>query len=101
MPDLVAASRPALILPRRRLLAAGTGAAALWLTGGLGLRAVRADPMTQKWICVAADCPGHIYDPQLGDPLQGIPPGTPFEDLPSDWFCPACGAAKIEFLPYG
>ena len=25
--------------------------------------------------------------------------GTPFEDLPMDWVCPVCGAAKSEFDP--
>ena len=26
-----------------------------------------------------------------------IPPGTPFEQLPDDWTCPDCGAAKSDF----
>ena len=33
---------------------------------------------------------GYIYDPQLGDPDNGIEPGTAFEDLPEDWVCPLC-----------
>jgi flavin reductase (DIM6/NTAB) family NADH-FMN oxidoreductase RutF/rubredoxin len=40
---------------------------------------------------------GYIYDPELGDPESGIKPGTPFEQLPEDWVCPVCGAAKSEF----
>ena len=40
---------------------------------------------------------GYIYDPELGDPDGGIAPGTPFEDIPDDWVCPVCGAAKSEF----
>jgi flavin reductase (DIM6/NTAB) family NADH-FMN oxidoreductase RutF/rubredoxin len=40
---------------------------------------------------------GHVYDPALGDPDSGVPPGTPFEKLPDDWVCPVCGAAKSEF----
>jgi flavin reductase (DIM6/NTAB) family NADH-FMN oxidoreductase RutF/rubredoxin len=40
---------------------------------------------------------GYIYDPELGDPDSGIKPGTPFEQLPEDWVCPVCGAAKSEF----
>jgi rubredoxin len=27
---------------------------------------------------------GHIYDPEEGDPDNGIDPGTRFEDLPED-----------------
>jgi rubredoxin len=40
---------------------------------------------------------GYIYDPAEGDPDNGVKPGTPFENLPDDWFCPMCGAAKSEF----
>lgn len=45
-------------------------------------------PRYQCQIC------GHIYDPSIGDPPSNIPPGTAFEDLPEDWVCPDCGAAK-------
>jgi flavin reductase (DIM6/NTAB) family NADH-FMN oxidoreductase RutF/rubredoxin len=40
---------------------------------------------------------GYIYDPELGDPDGGIEPGTPFAEIPDDWVCPICGAAKSEF----
>lgn len=40
---------------------------------------------------------GYIYDPELGDPDNDIAPGTPFENLPNNWVCPVCGAAKSEF----
>jgi rubredoxin/flavin reductase (DIM6/NTAB) family NADH-FMN oxidoreductase RutF len=40
-----------------------------------------------------------IYDPAIGDPEHGIAPGTPFEDIPDDWVCPVCGAAKSQFKP--
>jgi rubredoxin len=32
----------------------------------------------------------YIYDPAKGDPRHGIPPGTPFEELPEKWKCPEC-----------
>jgi rubredoxin len=35
----------------------------------------------------------------VGDPDGGIEPGTAFEDIPDDWVCPVCGAAKSEFVP--
>jgi rubredoxin len=41
----------------------------------------------------------HIYDPAVGDPESGIPPGTPFEKLPESWGCPECGAMKEDFEP--
>lgn len=40
---------------------------------------------------------GYVYDPALGEPNSGIPPGTPFEKLPDDWVCPVCGATKDQF----
>ncbi len=47
-----------------------------------------------KWQCLA--CP-YIYDPVKGDPENGVPPGTPFEELPDDWVCPECGVTKEQF----
>ncbi|MBK1630763.1 rubredoxin [Thiohalocapsa halophila] len=40
----------------------------------------------------------HVYDPAEGDELGQVPPGTPFSDLPADWRCPQCDAAKELFL---
>ncbi len=42
---------------------------------------------------------GYVYDPEDGDPENGVMPGTPFEDLPDDWVCPICGADKSAFEP--
>ncbi len=47
-----------------------------------------------KYVCSVC---GYIYNPAEGDPDGSIPPGTPFEDLPSDWTCPVCGASKSQF----
>lgn len=57
----------------------------------------RGIKMAQKWICTLC---GYIYDPAEGDPDGGIAPGTAFEDIPEDWVCPECGAAKEDFEPY-
>jgi rubredoxin len=40
---------------------------------------------------------GYIYDPEQGEPAEGIAPGTPFADLPDDYLCPVCGVGKDEF----
>jgi flavin reductase (DIM6/NTAB) family NADH-FMN oxidoreductase RutF/rubredoxin len=40
---------------------------------------------------------GYIYDPEAGDPNNGVPAGTSFEDVPDTWLCPICGAPKSEF----
>ncbi len=50
----------------------------------------------KKYECVVC---GYIYDPEEGDPDNGIEPGTAFEDLPDDWECPDCGASKDDFEP--
>ena len=48
----------------------------------------------EKWQCKVC---GYIYDPAEGDPENNVPPGTPFEKIPEDWVCPACGAPKDMF----
>ena len=49
----------------------------------------------QKYVCEPC---GYVYDPEVGDPDNGIAPGTAFEDLPDDWVCPVCGVGKEEFV---
>ncbi|MCQ2323132.1 MAG: rubredoxin [Bacteroidales bacterium] len=48
----------------------------------------------EKYVCNVC---GYVYDPQIGDPDNGIAPGTPFEKLPEDWSCPHCGVGKDQF----
>ena len=46
------------------------------------------------------ECPcGYVYDPALGDPENGVAPGTAWEDVPEDWVCPTCGLGKDAFYP--
>jgi rubredoxin len=40
---------------------------------------------------------GYVFDPEKGDPDGGIGPGTSFEQIPDNWVCPVCGAAKDMF----
>ena len=40
---------------------------------------------------------GHEYDEALGDPAEGIAPGTRWEDIPETWTCPDCGVTKADF----
>ena len=48
----------------------------------------------EKRIC---DVCGYIYDPEEGDPTQGVAPGTPFDELPDEWVCPLCHLGKEVF----
>jgi len=50
----------------------------------------------KKYKCLMC---GYIYDPAIGDADNGVEADTAFEDLPDDWVCPDCGAAKDEFEP--
>jgi len=50
----------------------------------------------KKYRCMACE---YEYDPAQGDPDNGIPPGTPFEQLPDDWVCPMCGVSREVFEP--
>ena len=43
---------------------------------------------------------GYIYNPEAGDPVGGIPPGTQFSDLPDDWVHPECGVGKDQFIKF-
>ena len=40
-----------------------------------------------------------VDQPAEGDPDSGVAPGTAFSNLPSDWHCPDCGAARADFEP--
>ena len=85
---------------RRDLLASLLGGAALtWLTPSTVARA--SDPARQRYICLEPDCSPYVYDPAQGDPSQGIPAGTSFDDLPDDWVCPHCQGPKSSFVPFG
>ncbi len=48
----------------------------------------------KKYECMMC---GYIYDESLGDPDEGIAPGTAWDDIPEDWYCPVCGASKEDF----
>jgi rubredoxin-NAD+ reductase len=53
------------------------------------------DISPRQWICKVC---GWVYDEAAGDPDSGIAPGTPFEAIPADWFCPDCGVKKEDFV---
>ncbi|NIO17528.1 MAG: rubredoxin [Deltaproteobacteria bacterium] len=48
----------------------------------------------EKYRCILCT---YVYDPEEGDPDNGVPAGTAFEDIPAAWVCPLCGATKDEF----
>lgn len=50
--------------------------------------------MMKKYVC---DVCGYVYDPEVGDPDNGIAPGTPWEEVDPDYVCPLCGVGKDNF----
>jgi rubredoxin len=56
------------------------------VTGQKSAASKKGTPMRYKCrIC------GYVYSPLRGEPHNGIPAGTPFEDLPETYVCPVCG----------
>ncbi|MDR0196951.1 MAG: rubredoxin [Oscillospiraceae bacterium] len=49
--------------------------------------------MSVKYVCVC----GFVYDETVGEPDNGIPAGTKWEDVSADYVCPICGAGKDGF----
>lgn len=43
---------------------------------------------------------GYVYEPAKGDGKK-VPSGTAFEDLPTTWRCPVCGARSSQFSNIG
>lgn len=48
----------------------------------------------KKYVCNVC---GWVYEEALGDPDNGIAPGTKFDELPDDFVCPLCGVGKDDF----
>lgn len=47
-----------------------------------------------KYVCTVC---GYVYDEAVGDPDNGIAPGTAWEDIADDFVCPVCGVGKDMF----
>ena len=40
----------------------------------------------------------YVYDPEQGDDVWQVEPGTPFSQLPDYWSCPECDSDKHGFM---
>lgn len=49
----------------------------------------------QKYVCEPC---GYVYDPEVGDPDNGIAPGTAFEDIPEDGYVQSAVWEKEVFV---
>jgi rubredoxin len=50
---------------------------------------MNGERIMSKYTCSVC---GYVYDPDKGDPDNGVAAGTAFEDIPEGWVCPLCGA---------
>ncbi|MDC4250681.1 rubredoxin [Clostridium perfringens] len=48
----------------------------------------------EKFVC---DVCGYVYDPTVGDPNNGVDPGTEFKNISDTWVCPLCKLDKSHF----
>jgi rubredoxin len=57
-----------------------------------------ANPDTHRFECKSC---GYVYEPDKGDPKQGVAEGTPFSQLAQSWRCPVCSANQNQFSDIG
>ena len=48
----------------------------------------------ENYVCTLC---GFVYEPKNGDPDNGVPAGTAWEDVADDYVCPLCGVDKTMF----
>jgi len=66
----------------------------VWYSGGITGFPSKECVAMEKYVCNVC---GYVYDPEKGDPDNGVAPGTAFADLPDGWTCPDCGVGKDDF----
>ena len=54
---------------------------------------IQEERKMDKYVCPC----GYEYDPAVGDPDNGVAPGTPWEQVPESWVCPVCEMGKEVF----
>jgi rubredoxin len=62
-----------------------------------GQQTVTAVPHMEKTVHQCAQCLT-VYDDTIGDPEQGIAPGTTFDALPASYHCSLCDATGESFI---
>jgi len=82
------------VLTTALLLAAAVSSFCVQRTNPSPTALAATEAKMKKWQCIVC---GFIYDEAEGLPDEGIAPGTPWEEVPEDWYCPDCGASKADF----
>jgi anaerobic nitric oxide reductase flavorubredoxin len=50
--------------------------------------------------CMICSVCNWIYDPAIGEPNQGVEPGTVWDEVPDYFLCPECHLGKDVFIPH-
>ena len=57
----------------------------------------KSNERSSRYRCEVCD---YVYDESTGEPREGFPAGTPWDQVPDDWCCPDCGVReKVDFVP--
>ncbi|WP_063659265.1 anaerobic nitric oxide reductase flavorubredoxin [Aliivibrio fischeri] len=48
--------------------------------------------------CMLCSVCNWVYDPEIGEPNQGVEPNTPWSSVPNDFLCPECHLGKDVFV---
>ena len=67
--------------------------------GGAFLRTPRKSREGGSVLRYVCELCGFVFDEDELIPCMELPEGSGFYDLPEDWVCPMCGAARDVFLP--
>ncbi|MGV2987956.1 anaerobic nitric oxide reductase flavorubredoxin [Vibrio sp. E150_011] len=50
--------------------------------------------------CMLCTVCNWVYDPEIGEPNQGVEPQTPWSEVPDYFLCPECHLGKDVFVPH-
>jgi rubredoxin len=85
---------PAILIELSRKYFENLGSSTLEVKTNTIKKEVEKHEVHQCQVCLT------VYDPEYGDPTQGIEKGFLFADLPDDYHCSLCEAPKSSFSAY-
>jgi rubredoxin len=88
MARTAAKSKKSVAIKAKKPVVAKTKAAAKKPATGKKRTAAKKEGALMRYKCRVC---GYVYSPLRGEPHNGIPAGTSFEDLPETYLCPVCG----------
>ena len=59
------------------------------------ISAIASNDDKQRMLCTVCNW---VYDPEIGEPNQGVEPNTAWIDVPDYFLCPECNLGKDVFV---